>query len=243
MIAILTATPPAPTVVFGSLAEYVLSWIGRTEVTVALVNTVAAFLCILLPYLLGSVQPAYLLSRAVYHTDLHSFGNGAPDTLNMLECHGRMAAFWTLLLNALKMFIAMALGLLLWGFNGRALAGFFLLFGHLFPIFNRFVGGRGVTCMVMLVTLTSPIAGAIFLLIFLIGAIGTRMVAFGTLLATLLNPMILSAFYSLPDLSIAMSVLCVLFIMIAHWGNVRRILDGKEDKLDLSLIFSKKGGK
>ncbi len=246
MLSILTAaetTSDTAGIVFkDAISEWLPALLGNGETAVSVVNLIAAFLCMILPYLIGSIQPGVILSRLFWHEDIRACDDGSPDALHMLQVFGKRAAFFTILCNTLKTVLAMLLGLWLWGFSGRSLAAFFALFGHLFPVFYRFRGGHGVTCMTVFLLLTQPIVGAIFLFIFLVGGLGTRMIAFGLMLATLLNPMILQAFHTLPDLSVAMSILAAVFILVAHRENISRILNASEEKIELSELFKKRGG-
>ncbi len=245
MLSILTAADTASEtagIVFkDAISVWLPALLGNDETVTSIVNLVAAFFSMILPYLIGSIQPGVILSRLFWHADIREYDDGSPDALHMLQVFGKRAGFFTLLCNALKTALAMLLGLWLWGFSGRSLAGFFVLFGHLFPVFYRFRGGHGATCMTVFLLLTQPIVGALFLVIFLVGGIGTRMIAFGLMLAALLNPMILQAFHSLPDLSVAMSILAAVFILVAHRENIGRILNGNEEKIELSTLFQKKG--
>ncbi len=230
-----------------TLAQWLLETFGRTDVTTAVVNILAALLCVILPYLLGSLQPAIIFSRLIWHGDICKVGNGKPDTVNMMDAYGWRGALLTVLGNAFKTVVALAVGLALWGFNGRAFAAFFVLFGHLFPVFSRFRGGRGVTCLLLssfllfdpYAAVNGLIVGAILAVIFLVGTLGTRMVSFGTLLAAVMFPVILNALYTHPDLSVAMAVLMTVFVAVAHWESIKRIPVGEEEKIELSSYFGK----
>lgn len=240
MIVALTPSPGEVTIRFWSLAEQILEAVGRNDTSMAIVNLAGALLSILLAYLLGSLNPAVIISHVFYKDDIRRHGSGNAGTTNMLRTYGKGAAAATFALDLAKAAIAVLLGLWLWGFNGRALAGFFVVFGHMFPVFHRFNGGKGVACLAMVVLMISPITFLFLLAIFLVGTIGTRMVSFGSMMAALLYPLILQAFYGIPDLSIAMAVFSAVFIVFAHRENIKRIREGKENKLELSKLFKKK---
>lgn len=244
MLFSLTAAESAPVITrFYSLAEFILDALGRAPEAIAAVNIVAALLTMAMAYLLGSVNPAILLSKYVWKGDIRESGTGIPDSANMLDVYGRGAMLATIGCNLLKGALAAFLGLLLWGFNGRALATFFVMFGHVVPVFHRFSGGRGIGAMMGAMAVTSPITAVIFAVILAIGVIGSRLVSFGAMLAALVYPFFLRAFYAIPDLSLAMSVFCAVFVMFAYRDSIRRILDGKEYRLELSQLFGKGGKK
>ncbi len=228
---------------FYSLTEYLLDAMGRTSGTVAAVNIIAALLTMAVAYLLGSLNPAILLSKTVWKGDIRKCGTGIPDSANMLDVYGRGAMLATLGCNLLKGAIAALLGLLLWGFNGRALATFFVMFGHVVPVWHRFSGGRGIGAMMGAMVVTSPITAGIFAVVLAIGVLGSRLVSFGAMLAALVYPFFLRAFYGIPDLSLAMSVFCAVFVMFAYRDSIKRILDGNEYKLDISKLLGRGGKK
>ncbi len=229
--------------VFYSLAEFILDALERAPEAIAAVNIGAALLTMAVAYLLGSLNPAILLSKYVWKGDIRASGTGIPDSANMLDVYGRGAMAATILCNIFKGALAAFLGLLLWGFNGRALATFFVMLGHVAPVWHRFSGGRGIGAMMGAMLVTSPLTAAIFAVVLAIGVIGSRLVSFGAMLAALVYPFFLRAFYAIPDLSLAMSVFCAVLVMFAYRDSIKRILDGKEYKLELSKLFGKGGKK
>ncbi len=229
--------------VFRSLSVFLTEAFGKNETAIAIVNLVAALLCMILPYLLGSINPAILITRHVYRVDIRTHGNGNADAANMLMAHGRRMGLLVLVCDLFKAVLAILLGLLLWGFNGRALAGFFVLFGHMFPVFHRFIGGKGIAVWSMVVLLLEPITFLLMMVILAVGAIGTRMFSFGALLAAIMYPLILQAFYTNADLSVAMAVLTTVFFFFAYRASIKRILGAQEEKIKLSEVWDKIRGR
>lgn len=229
--------------VFRSLAVLLAEAVGNNETAMVLINLVAALLCMILPYLLGSINPAILISRRVFYRDIRTEGSFNADPANMLMTHGRGMWLLTLACDLLKAVLASLLGLALWGFNGRALAGFFVLFGHMFPVFHRFVGGKGIAVWCMTLLLLDPITFLILSAILAIGVIGTRMTSFGVLLSAIMYPLILRAFYTNADLSVAMAVVTTGFFFFAYRANIKRIFAAQEDKYKLSEVWGKLRGK
>ena len=243
MVYALAANGAGTARVFESLSVVLTRAVGNNETAIALINLAAALLCMILPYLLGSINPSILISRRVFYRDIRTEGSFQADPANMLMTHGRRMWLLTLACDLLKAALASVLGLALWGFNGRALAGFFVLFGHMFPVFHRFVGGRGVAVWFMTLLLLDPITCAILAVIFAIGAIGSRMSAFGALLAVIMYPLILNAFYGTVDLSVAMSVITTGFFFFVYRANIKRIFGAKEEKFKVSDVWNKIRGK
>ncbi|MBQ9131669.1 MAG: glycerol-3-phosphate 1-O-acyltransferase PlsY [Clostridia bacterium] len=217
-------------------------WIRNTspgETAILWVIFGAVLLCIAVPYLLGSINPAVLISKLVYREDIRNFGSGNAGTTNMLRTYGKKAAAATFLLDLGKAALAVLFGLLIFGTEGRAIAGFFVIFGHMFPIFAKFHGGKGVACLAMVVLLTSWQTFLILLGIFLIIAIGTRYISMGSIMCAMLYPLIMRAFA--PDgLNVAMAVLSAVAVVFMHRENIKRIMAGKESKVSFSKISKKK---
>ena len=119
-------------------------------------------LCMVIPYLLGSFNFGLIISRRKYHDDIRIHGSGNAGTTNMLRTYGPKAAALTLVGDMLKAALAVILGYLLVNnqavaYNeagrfigvfgdkpGAAVAGLFVVVGHMFPCFFRFRGGKGV---------------------------------------------------------------------------------------------------
>ena len=221
------------------LVDEVIRSLGTQDVNAAFaINIIGAVLCMVLPYLLGSINPAILISRRMSGEDIRAWGNGDAGTDNMLRVYGKGAAIATFACDFCKGTAAVWIGRLLWGVNGGALAGFFVLFGHMFPIFHRFKGGKGIVCLAAVCLSLSPISFAFLAVIFLVGTLGTRMVSFGSVMTALLYPLILNAFAN-RGLNIAMAVITAIFVAFMHRENLKRMREGQEEKLDLAALFSK----
>lgn len=196
-------------------------------------------ICILLPYLLGSINPAILISKLKYHEDIRQFGSGNPGTTNMLRTYGKGAAAATFLLDLLKAAISVWIGCLLASYAGAAIAGFFVIFGHMYPIFYKFRGGKGVACLAMVVLNLHPLVFVILLGMFLVIVIGTKFVSLASVMCALLYPLILHAFYG-PGTVFIMALLSMAFVVFRHRENLKRIWNGTEHKISFSKLSKKK---
>lgn len=230
----------APTVgKIWNLVDWISLELGLSVEMAGVVEVVGAFLCMVLAYLIGSANFAILLSKGIYGEDIRKSGTGGADVTDMLRTYGKKAALLTLVCDAVKVAAAIWVGRLLWEHNGGALAGFFVVFGHMFPLYFRFQGGKGALCMMAVAATLSPITFLILLLIFLVCAIGTRMVTFASVMTAFLYPLVLQAFAS-RGLNVAMAVFTTAFVVGMHWGNLKLMQAGKEEKLDFSELFSRK---
>ena len=199
-----------------------------------------AMLCIIIPYLLGSINPAVLISKIFFHEDIRNFGSGNAGTTNMLRTYGKGAAIATFAFDLGKAAISFYLGLLIWSYPGAAIAGFFVIFGHMFPVFAHFKGGKGVACLAMIALLSSPLTFAILILMYVIIVVGTRFISLASIMCALLYPLILNAFAGDRPLYVAMAILSACFIVFMHRANIKRLMEGKEHKVSFSKTSKKK---
>ncbi len=208
--------------------------------------------CTIIPYLLGSINPAILISRLVYHEDIRQFGSGNAGTTNMLRTYGKKAALATFLLDLAKAAVACFVGLLVWEMNGLGYAGFFVVLGHMFPIFEKFKGGKGVACLAVVALITSiftnnllvpfvPFTFLILLAVFVIVLAGTRYVSMASVTCAFLYPIFLMTFSGENAGSCgAMAVLCACFVIYKHKDNLKRIYNRTEAQISFSKTSKKK---
>ena len=206
----------------------------------ALLYLAGAVLCIVIPYLLGSINPAILISNTVYRDDIRTHGSGNAGTTNMLRTFGAKAAVATMLLDFGKAIVATLLGRLLLGEVGQAIGGFFVGFGHMFPIYYRFRGGKGVACYAMVALVINPWVFLGILGTFVVVLIGTRFVSLASVMAALMYPLFMNAFASDKAGSVAMGVFAACFVIFMHRANLRRIWSNEESKIDFSKFKKSK---
>ena len=207
--------------------------IAETSAARAALMLGGALLCIFVPYLLGSVNPAVLISRHRPGGDVRDYGDGSAGTGNMLRVYGKKYAAITLVCEALLTAAAYWFGFFLFfGYTGGGIAGFFAVFGHIFPVFAKFRGGKGVVCLAVVALCISPLTFAILLAIWLVVAFGTRFVSLASVMSALLFPLILRAFTGeSAGLAVAMAVAASVTVVIRHKENLSRLYHGKEPKL------------
>lgn len=226
--------------VLWDLRYWVITTFSLDENAAAFVILGAALLCIFLPYLIGSINPAILISKAFYHDDIRTHGSGNAGTTNMLRTYGKRAAVATVILDFGKAIFATLLGRFLLGDVGQALAGFFVGFGHMFPLYYKFRGGKGVACYAMVALVISPLTFLGILMTFLVVLIGTRYVSLASIMAALMFPLFMNAFASHHALAVAMAVFASCFVIFMHRENIKRIRNNEESKLDFSQFSIKR---
>ena len=171
----------------------------------------------------------------------------------MLRTYGKKAAGLTFLCDFLKAILSCVIGLLAMEMNGLALAGFFVIFGHMFPVFEKFKGGKGVACLCGVVLVTSifsnnwilPFVPFVFIflaLIFIVIVLGTQYVSMGSVMCSFLYPVLLNSLSSSKQagLCVAMAVLDAIFVIYRHKENLKRIYNRTESKVNFKRTNKKK---
>src|SRR3954469_23713386 len=148
---------------------------------------------VLLAYLLGSLSFAVIVSRAMRLDDPRSYGSGNPGATNVLRSGNKVAAILTLLLDAIKGVVAVLIARFLaerlgYGDGVVALAGLASFLGHLYPIFFRFQGGKGVATAAGVLLALNWMVGLACLGTWLLVAVLTRYSSLAALVTALLAP-------------------------------------------------------
>ena len=210
----------------------------------AVLFLLGALICIVVPYLLGSINPAILISKIFYRDDIRRHGSGNAGTTNMLRTYGKKAAVATILFDFGKAIVATLLGRLILGANGEAIAGLFVGLGHMFPIYYRFKGGKGVACFAMVGLVIHPLVFIGLAAIFLIVLIGTRFVSLASVMAAFMFPFLIKWFSPIPDsLHVAMGCIAAMLVVFMHRENLKRIWENQEPRLDFESLKVRKKSK
>jgi glycerol-3-phosphate acyltransferase PlsY len=188
----------------------------------------------IIPYLLGSINPAIIISKLVYHDDIRTHGSGNAGSTNMLRTFGKKAAIITFICDMLKTVFSMLLGMLLMGQFGMAIAGFFAGFGHMFPLYYRFKGGKGVACYATVALMLHPLVFLGMLFVFVVVLVGTRFVSLASIMGAIIYPFLMRAFAPTFPFGVAFAVVEACFVIFMHRENIKRIWNHKENQIDFS---------
>ena len=187
-----------------------------------------ALVVIACAYLIGSLNFAVIISRIKYGQDIRDFGSGNGGSTNMLRTYGRKMGALTLLCDMLKAAVACTVGSLCLGLTvGGYMAAFFCMLGHMFPVYYKFKGGKGVAVAAASMLMLNPSVFAIILVCFLVIVGGTKYVSLGSVMCAFLYPVFLKTMndilfpylYALgvtkigPDVLFAVLISVVFFIM------------------------------
>ena len=183
-------------------------------------------------YLLGSIPFGVILTRLFNIGDIRHIGSGNIGATNVLRTGNRLVALLTLLGDALKGTLAVLLITYFFGVPLSLLAGFGAFLGHLFPVFLRFRGGKGVATYLGL-TLGYGITGfVVFGIVWLLVAVIFRYSSLAALTASIIVPFYF-LFFGRLDVSILFFLLS-LILWLSHYSNILRLVRGEESRIVLS---------
>ncbi len=208
---------------------------------------------LLASYITGSFPTSIIVTRVTKNIDIREHGSGNAGTTNVFRVLGWKYAIFVLTFDIFKGWLPTAVyattifqqlpvpdqGLV------QILCGFAAVFGHTFPIFAGFRGGKGVSSLIGVLLALFPLALPICLLVGIVVIITTGYVSLGSISAAVALPII---FLILPRLGlinpslflIVFSLLVPWFIIYTHRSNISRIRNGTENRFEKAIIFKKK---
>lgn len=202
-------------------------------------------LLLILSYILGSIPNALIISKSCKGIDIREYGSKNMGATNVLRVLGFKYAIIVFLLDALKgglvilLFKVGIFSLDKYYHIPLLTYGLFAVIGHLFPIFAKFKGGKGVACSAGIICSYSPVIAIPTLLVFLIVVLITKYVSLGSIIAvtsafifSIVIPLILNT-----EIDWILSIVCfVVFtiFIITHRQNIKRLLKGEESKISFT---------
>ena len=183
---------------------------------------------LILAYLIGSIPFGLVISFCAGHGDIRKIGSGNIGTTNVLRTGSKLLAFCTLLADSGKIIIAILLAHQLGFYEDYyvATAGFI---GHLFPIWLKFKGGKGVASFLGLSLYLFPDVACILILVWLTTFITTRYSSLAAIVAALSGVIALLIMKPI-DNDILLMIGLIILILIKHKDNIKRLLNDQESK-------------
>ncbi len=198
----------------------------------------------IIAYAIGSINFSVILSKKMAGFDVREKGSGNAGSTNMLRAVGKKAAVLTLVCDILKGVVSILIALLIGKIVknvDRALliqiAGILVVVGHTFPIFFEFKGGKGVATSLGVLLMVNWKIGFICLTFALVIIIASKMVSMGSIGAAILFPVLtifINEHYIVSASGLKyfiFSLILAIFVIFNHRENVKRILNGTENKL------------
>jgi len=186
-------------------------------------------------YLIGSISFAVVMSRAFGISDPRTYGSKNPGATNVLRSGNKKAAIATLIGDGAKGWLAVWLAVRLadrYGVDetGIALVAIAVFLGHLWPVFFRFVGGKGVATALGVLLGIHPLLGLAVLATWLLVAYLSRYSSLAALVAAVLAPVYYGIAFGTDAILAAIVVMSAL-LLYRHASNISNLLAGKESKI------------
>jgi glycerol-3-phosphate acyltransferase PlsY len=193
-----------------------------------------------LSYLLGSIPFGYLLVRIVRGEDVRRSGSGNIGATNVAR-KSRALGLLTLLLDAAKGVLAVQLAMLICRFaehdprlyRALALSALLAIVGHMFPVWLRFRGGKGVATALGAFLRLNVASVLIAIIIFLVVVLLSRRISLGSIVTAALFPVVASFCLPRDAWTLALISTAAVLIIIRHHQNIRRLLSGQEPRFSV----------
>ena len=193
----------------------------------------------LVAYLLGSISFSVIISKKMAGFDVREKGSGNAGATNMLRSVGKKGAIFTLIGDCLKGVVAIIVGKIAKNTDKALLvqlAGIAVVLGHTFPIFFGFKGGKGVATSLGVLLMTNWQIGLICLVFALVLMALSKMVSLGSVGAAILFPVLVLFIHTNFTVSegssyLIYSIILAVIVAFNHRSNIKRILNGTENKL------------
>ena len=200
----------------------------------------------IISYLLGSIPFGYLLVRIFRGQDIRLTGSGNIGATNVARSGAKGLGITTLVLDTLKGMLAVRLawflpiwkcgdgscGIFLWWHptDLMATAALFAVLGHVFPVWLKFKGGKGVATALGVFVVLFPEAILVSLVFFVLAVATTRYVSLGSILGALAFPIAAYFLYQPDTLTLLLTSAIALLVVLKHHENIRRLLAGTENR-------------
>lgn len=193
-------------------------------------NSVHIAAVIITGYLLGNISPSYLIAKKYANIDIRNYGSGNAGTTNSLRVLGVKKALVVLVIDAFKGIAAARIGYFLGGERLALIGAVSVIIGHVFPVFLKFKGGKGVATVIGSLMSIFPMYGLIALLIGIATIMKTGYVSLGSM-SGIVSMTFLLYMNKADSYSLSIVSFIALFILFTHRENIRRLRSGAERKL------------
>ena len=182
-------------------------------------------------YLLGSISAAIIVCKTLGLSDPRTGGSGNPGTTNVMRLYGKKAAFLTLVGDIFKGIIPVLLAKVI--VNSEfiiAICGLATFLGHIFPIYFKFEGGKGVATLIGILFATHWLLGVSYIITWILTALIFRYSSLAALIAALPIPIYSYFIEHNNQYTISFAVITIILFW-RHKPNIYNLLKGKEDKI------------
>ena len=191
---------------------------------------------IIIFYLIGSLPFALILTKLSGFGDIRNIGSGNVGATNVLRTGNKYLAFIVLSLDIIKGFIPLLILQVYFedlSLLNKIIIGHFAIIGHIFPIWLKFKGGKGVATYIGFLFSINPYIGLLFLILWMAVALTTKYSSLGSLIAILVAPI----YFIFINFNLFIGIFFIylsLIIYLKHSENIKRLLNKTESKIKLS---------
>ena len=189
------------------------------------------FFLILISYISGSIPYGFLITKLIGYEDIRKLGSGNIGATNVLRMGNKKIAFIVLILDILKCYLPTLMSVYLFNENIGCLCGMFSIIGHIYPIWLRFRGGKGVACFYGMLLALNPMLFIIILAIWIIIVITTKFSSLGSILSVTATGFLFLIYEA--QINIVIPFTIILIILYQHKDNIKRLIRKKEDKIKI----------
>ena len=194
------------------------------------------FSLIIIFYLIGSLPFALILTKLSGFGDIRNIGSGNVGATNVLRTGNKFLAFIVLSLDIIKGFIPLIILQVYFedlSLLNKIILGHFAIIGHIFPIWLKFKGGKGVATYIGFLFSINPYIGLLFLILWMAVALSTKYSSLGSLTAILVAPI----YFIFINFNLYIGIFFIylsLIIYLKHSENIKRLLNKTESKIKLT---------
>lgn len=208
--------------------------------------TLYVIFAVILSYLIGSIPTAVWVGKAFFGIDVRDHGSGNSGATNTFRVLGKSAGISVMVVDIFKGWTATSLAEIILAtsilppenlVDIKLMFGFAAVLGHIFPIYVNFKGGKGVATLLGMIISIHPLAALACTIVFIIVLLLSKYVSLGSMLAALAFPIVMIIpFFNLhePMLNI-FGVLIFIAVALTHQKNIKRILNGEENKAKIKI--------
>ena len=188
-------------------------------------------LILIVSYFIGSIPNGLIFGKMIWYVDLRERGSGNIGATNAWRVLGKKAGLLVFALDFLKGVIPVLLASTFIGLPwSMVIAGLAAIAGHVFSIFTAFQGGKAVATGLGVITILMPNVALIVFVTWLIIVLITRYVSLGSIVASILVP-ILAVVFKYPEAFLYFGTFAATLIVLRHRPNIKRLLSGTENKI------------
>ncbi|RFC53462.1 glycerol-3-phosphate 1-O-acyltransferase PlsY [Brumimicrobium aurantiacum] len=196
----------------------------------------------IIAYLLGSIPTAVWVGKIKFNLDIREHGSKNAGATNTFRVLGKKAGRFVLIVDVLKGVLAVMIPFFINNYDWsndhlihlKIISGVFVVLGHIFPLYARFKGGKGVATSLGVILGVHPPAAIICIVLFLIVFILFNYVSLGAIVASVAFPLLVEFAFSNENLSLKIfSIVLSSAVVILHHQNIKRLIKGNENKMNL----------